>query len=257
MFVPFLLRFLSLVTPPTATLWYTGLGQRGSGNWCFEDDIISLDDLIRLYDTYFKGRLLTIVTDCSYSGNWAYMLASFLDSKDIAPCGHKAIEEGYLIKVCASCQPYQRSTMGWYVDNGVSVDESGHLTHHSQPGQPLDLTSRSNIPPPHTCTTQTTCNIDSTQLKCCEQHDNLCSFALENLRWMDIPNLPVLREYVHLVQDGNGWQCVLVHAEEEKTFQSLVKLDRTDVDFTKYGRVVCSGWGGESPKEAITAFFDA
>jgi hypothetical protein len=269
--------FLFQCKKPAATLWYTGHGQRGTGNWCFEDGAISLEDLIRLYEMCFKGRLLTIITDCSYSGHWAYQMASILDSMNIPPCGHKAIEEGYLIKVHASCQPYQRTTMCWYVDHGVEVGRGGIVEHCMQTRTPVhvcvDTKCNSHIPatdlPPPSASfrsnshapaqpppiAHTICSTDSTQLRCCEEHDQMCSFALNNLSWIDVPNVHVLREYVHVIEHGNAWQYVLVHEEDERRFNALIESGRKDADFTDYGRLLCSGWGGDPPKQAIAAFF--
>ena len=79
----------------------------GTGDWCFEDGFITFRDIAQLYlraSHNFKGRVLTIVSDCSYSGFWVRDCMEFLDELGVQPCGHKAREKGILIKVCASCK---------------------------------------------------------------------------------------------------------------------------------------------------------
>ena len=56
---------------------------------------------------HLKGRVLTIISDCSYSGCW---VNDCEDYHGVQPCGHKAKEKGMLIKVCASCLPSQIPT---------------------------------------------------------------------------------------------------------------------------------------------------
>uniref|UniRef100_A0A1X7VFE7 Uncharacterized protein n=1 Tax=Amphimedon queenslandica TaxID=400682 RepID=A0A1X7VFE7_AMPQE len=52
------------------TLRYTGHGEKDTGNWCFKDGVISFNDIFELYINHFKGKPLSITSDCSYSGNW-------------------------------------------------------------------------------------------------------------------------------------------------------------------------------------------
>ncbi len=86
-------------------IWYTGHGERMTGNWCFNDDVVSFEDLFTLYQQHFKGKMLSIISDCCYSGQWVHRCADMLESLKIEPCGHKAIAAGFLIKIFAACQP--------------------------------------------------------------------------------------------------------------------------------------------------------
>ena len=56
-----------------------------------------------LYTRHFRGRVLTIVSDCSYSGSWVKEAMAFMDEQGVGPCGHVAKEKGILVKVFASC----------------------------------------------------------------------------------------------------------------------------------------------------------
>ena len=44
----------------SATLWYTGHGERGTGNWCFKDGVITFEDIFGLYMDHMRGKRLTI-----------------------------------------------------------------------------------------------------------------------------------------------------------------------------------------------------
>ena len=85
-------------------IWYTGHGEKETGNWVFEDGCLKFKDIYCLYKKYFKGRYLYIVTDCCYSGAWVVECARLLDEDDIK-CGHGARRKQVYIKVFAACLP--------------------------------------------------------------------------------------------------------------------------------------------------------
>ena len=65
-----------------------------------------------LQNAYFKGRVLTISTDCSYSGCWVKEAMTFMDDQGVGPCGHAAKEKGILVKVYASW--LMRFLLSWH-----------------------------------------------------------------------------------------------------------------------------------------------
>ena len=93
-------------------LYYVGAGKKGTGDWCFSDGYITFMDIAAMYleSAHLKGRVLTIVSDCSHSGWWVKDCERFLDNNGVKPCGHSAKEKGILIKVYASCLPSQIPT---------------------------------------------------------------------------------------------------------------------------------------------------
>jgi hypothetical protein len=102
--------YLCHINSPVVVLYYFGAGRRGTGDWCFEDGFITFRDIAQLYlrsSHNFKGRILTIVSDCSYSGCWVRDCMEFLNEQGVQPCGHKAREKGMIIKVFASCKSHQ------------------------------------------------------------------------------------------------------------------------------------------------------
>ena len=106
-------------------IWYTGHGEKATGNWVFEDGCIKFEDVYKLYKTNFKGHYLYIVTDCCYSGSWVVECARLLDRDGIS-CGHAAKRERIFIKVFASCLPKELASDKSYVEcQGARL----HTTH--------------------------------------------------------------------------------------------------------------------------------
>ena len=68
---------------PSVIVTYFGPGKRSTGVWCFEDGFISFRDIAELYMNHFRGRVLTIHSDCSYAGHWARQLQTFLDEQGV------------------------------------------------------------------------------------------------------------------------------------------------------------------------------
>ena len=101
----------------TVSLFYIGAGRKNTGDWCFKDGFITFNDIAQLYlqaSSNMKGRVLSIVSDCSYSGCWVRNCMEFLDEQGVQPCGHKARERGMLIKMFASCKSNEIPTVFRY-----------------------------------------------------------------------------------------------------------------------------------------------
>ena len=112
-------------------LHYIGAGRRGTGDWCFEDGFITFRDIAQLYlraSHNFKGRVLTIVSDCSYSGCWVRDCMEFLDEQGVQPCGHKAREKGMVIKVMASYKSIEIPTKFCYSTSSIRNSTSTGYT---------------------------------------------------------------------------------------------------------------------------------
>ena len=136
-------------------LHYIGAGRRGTGDWCFEDGFITFRDIAQLYlraSHNFKGRVLTIVSDCSYSGCWVKDCMEFLDEQGVQPCGHKAREMGMVIKVFTSCRSNEIPTEYRYSMSGMLNDKVAGVVGSWRSIQLLE--------------TQTTASIDSSHLNC-------------------------------------------------------------------------------------------
>lgn len=94
-------------------IYYTGHGQKDTGNWALKDGYLTFDDIYQMYKMHFKGRYLYIVTDCCYSGSWVVECARLLD-KDGLKCSHAAKKHGIYIKIFAASLPDQAAYDTYY-----------------------------------------------------------------------------------------------------------------------------------------------
>ncbi len=112
----------------TVVLHYIGPGQKETGNWCFKDGFVTFGEIRMLYSQFFKGRVLSIVSDCSYSGCWVKEAMTFMDDQGVGPCGHLAKDKGILVKVYASCQENEVPTELAFSTHCITNDkETGNI----------------------------------------------------------------------------------------------------------------------------------
>ena len=111
-----------------ALLRYLSNSKKGTGNWCFKDGTISFHEIFNIYRRTCPDKLFTIDSDCSYS---VRECARALDSLHILPCGHRARENGALVKVFASCQPDQEAAeRPCYSIEAVTLRDDGSIIVH-------------------------------------------------------------------------------------------------------------------------------
>ena len=108
---------------PIVIIYYTGHGEKNTGNWCFKDGVITFNDVFNLYKEHFEAKQLTIISDCSYSGNWITECANCLDEMGIPSCGHQARKSNILLSVIASCQSNEEATSLCYSNEAVEYIE--------------------------------------------------------------------------------------------------------------------------------------
>ena len=58
-------------------IYYTGHGEKHTGNWCFADGIISLKEVIDAVESVNSGCTIYIIADCCYSGDWVVELKQY------------------------------------------------------------------------------------------------------------------------------------------------------------------------------------
>ena len=223
-----------------AMIWYMGHSEEGTGDWCFEDGTISFQDIFDLYMTHFRGRLLHIISDCCYSGNWVHRCTETLDNKlGIPPCGHKARERGVLIKVAASCQGNQKAAEPCFSTDATYVDANSGIPMSIMDEQ---LTEH-----------QTTIFADFTQLICCRDPGSPCPAddAFKNWKWDDAVSGEMHRN-IHLVRGQDRgrpcWHYVLLSSGDEDHVQGFKEQLRTGtIGVADWGYVIVSGWGEDPP----------
>ena len=217
-------KLLSIVV-----IWYTGHGERGTGNWCFKDGVISFEDIFAIYMDHIRGKVLYLICDCSYSGGWVDKCTKKLDEIGIPSCGHHTREQGILIKVYCSCRHDQQATMLSHCEEGGLSIENRTLCY------PWKKLSES----------QQTLSIDFTLIRC--RRDEECEIPAHHT-WMDrLFN----GRYIYLVRGKDkgkpAWHYVLVDEKKENQFKAQVATGNIDV--AEYGKILYSGWGEDPPEE--------
>ena len=228
-------------------IYYTGYGEKGTGNWTFKDGTISFKEIFTLYKTYLMGKLLYIYSDCCYSGNWVVDCAKCLDEMGVRACGHQAIEQGMLFKIFTSCQPNQKATLQRFVKDGISFyDNSIHCYIVKEFSK-----------------SQTTYGCDFTQTFCMQMKGLSAPCRIPDIplqytwKWIDIVNTDHTKRPANLVKlvrsmdkGREAWHYVLIEKEMEETFNETVTTYTMD-DVSKYGFLVQSGLGRDPPEDLV------
>ena len=209
------------------------------GDWCFEDGFITFRDIADLYlraSSNFKGHILAVISDCSYSGCWVKNCMEFMDEQGVQPCGHKAREKGMLIKLFTSCQSNEIPTEYRYSVSGAFNDKntgmiSFYLSKQLLEAQKTDSVNSSRI---H-------CNGKTIDEPCTLRPDYTWTKRRES-------------ERLYLVrgkdQDEPVW-CYLLLEDDENTVRNIHERVRSEsvINVADYGRILKSGWGRNPPNE--------
>ncbi|XP_019849065.1 PREDICTED: uncharacterized protein LOC109580417 isoform X2 [Amphimedon queenslandica] len=227
-------KFFINCTQPGANIDYTGHGEKDTGNWCFKDGVISFNDIFELYINYFKGKSLSITSDCSYSGNWINECGKRLDEMNVPSCGHHTRQQGLLFKISTSCEPNEEATALCYVNeaNAYSEADKTVVLWYGK-----TLTSG-----------QKTMLNDFRDIRCSKPANESCE-ADTDCTWNDY-----LSNKYHLVYKVCGkdkgyaaWHYVLV--DEEKFVDFKAQVATGSIDLSKYGKILESGWGKDPPED--------
>ena len=226
---------------------YIGHGRKKTGDWCFEDGFITFKDLTQLYLKLFRGRVMTIVSDCSYSGTWVKECMKFLDEQEVAPCGHSARDKGILIKVLASCLSHQipqclsYSAIG-FKNDGVTGDMFCIKAYNS-------VNHASKI-----TDTQYGKGQDFTRILCGQDSSSAC-LCLPQANWITRDTTKRIYSVNGEDKEKQAWQLLLVTDDDEIVLQFVEKTQgknqaQYNIDCSKYGEILKSGLGkGPSEKE--------
>ena len=193
-----------------------------------------------LYHDHMQGNVLTIVSDCSYSGKWVKECCNYLDSLEVRPCGHSAVEKGVLIKVYASCRSGEVAAAPCFSVSGAVNDKNkGFMAYN------LGKTLRE---------TQHSSGINFTQIQCENSIVEPCTLNPKLTSW----NKKMESSRIYLVRGNNkgkaAWHYVLLNDDDaliadfvEKTQGARAGTETINIE--KYGRVLKSGFGQEPPNE--------
>jgi hypothetical protein len=237
-----------------AYIWYIGHSEEGTGNWCFKDGTISFEEI---FDTYqqvqkFKaspwetmdavpdesGKLLVVISDCNYSGNWIYRCAKILDKQRIPPCGHMT---RFHIRVYCSTKYTQQAQELTYSVTGVTATKDGDFSFRD-----IELSE-----------TQQTCCGDFTKFVCCRDPSDPCRMHedIKGWNWTDIVT-GKLRSSTYVIQGRQKgrkrWFIILLHNKgPEFIKQYKAEVKHGEIEPSKWGYVLKSGNGETPPKKVL------
>lgn len=198
---------------------YTGCGRRNTGEWCFKDGFINFDDIISLYNSYFKGRALGLVSDCSYAGNWVQQTLKYLETHQISPCLHSARAKETLISVYSSCHshqiPYSLLTpiRGWHNDKNTGYCLLSFILRVAEDHSTLGFFN-----------TEMICRADKFESNCLLPKGFTCQKRMDILR-------------LETIKCSGVWKLFLVIDDPEILHQVAEK----QVDINEYGLLLKSG----------------
>ena len=196
-----------------------------------------------LQNAYFKGRVLTIISDCSYSGCWEKEAMSFLDEQGVGPCGHTAKEKGILVKVIASCQANEIPAELAFSTRCAQNDKNTGTVQYN-------ITLRGE----EIHNGQHTCGLDFTRVRCKSKIDEPCTMT-PGSTWRQWSTAKRVIEFTGTENDQPVWHYVLL-VDDEETITKLYDETRGEnaskntANISDYGQVLKSGWGQEPPEEA-------
>ena len=192
---------------------------------------------------HFKGKVLTIVIDCSYSGSWVREAMAFMDEQGAGPCGHMAKEKGILVKVYTSCLANEIPAELAYFTHSAKNDKNTGVLSYT-----IDLRSDKIHDGQHPS------GIDFSEVQCKNKIDQPCTMAPGSTwqKW----NAQKRIMTVNGTDRGRlAWHYLLL-VDDEETIR--IFKDRTtgenagkkNIDVDNYGLILKSGLGQEPPTEA-------
>ena len=229
---------MSILYSPVC-LVYLGHSEKDTGNWCFKDGTISFREIFDLYRRKCPEKCLYIMPDCCHSGQWINDCATVLDGLGIPPCGHRAREQGVLIKVFASCKPEQEAVEPCYSVQGIEIDEDETLIYFTT--KPVNEALRFS-------------GTDFARLTCCRGPDEPCQSgkALNNWTWEQAIHGGLCSKVFIIrvkIRGKPAWHFVLLSDSSEdykKRFSE--KVATGNIDVTEWGYIIQSGWGKDPPQ---------
>ena len=220
----------------TALIHYLGHSEKGTGNWCFKDGTISFQEIFNLYRKYCAGKVLSLISDCCYSGHWVRECAKTLDSLRIPPCGHRARENGALVKVFASCQPDEEAGEPCYSNDAMKIRDDGSQTAYAK-----QLTQQKSM------------RFDSTRLVCCKGPESSCpKTTFQHLKWEDAVDQSMNVQKIKRKEGGRDmWYCIMLHQAGEAYREAFISnfTKNSTLRLRDWGYVLESGEGANIPQD--------
>ena len=220
-------------------LYYIGHGRKNTGDWCFQDGYITFTDMAQLYLQLLRGRILTIVTDCSHSGSWVKQCMAFLDQQGVGPCGHSARDKGILIKVFSSCLSHQVPRQLAHSVYGSSNDKNTGLYFVTKVFHFITLEAK-------IADNQHGYGINSTTIRCGQQAIDEECLCLPGATWEKWDMWNRKKIIFNTEINTNPWVILLIVDDDETVLRFL---ETAHIDCEEYGEILKSGHGQEPTKE--------
>ena len=190
---------------------------------------------------HFKGKILVVVCDCSYSGSWVKACAEFLDEHGVQPCAHSAKAKAILVSVRASCKdtevPYRLLESIRANSTDKNTGALGSWGHGWEVAKDQHIqTSR---------TTTIRCENKSI--------DDSCTLGPE-ATWEKLFN----NQRIFLVRGNDKGRPAWHYAQlvdDEETVRKFTELTQGEnagihtINVEDYGQVIKSGWGHDPPND--------
>ena len=193
-----------------------------------------------LYNEIFRGHVFTIVSDCSYSGNWVRACCEYLDEQGVKLCGHSVREKGLLLKVYTSCRPREIAATPCFSVRAAGNDKNTGCMEFSTRKELRD--------------TQHSYGFDFTEVACDKKIEEQCALSPETGTWL--MRIQGTRLFcVNGTDRGRpAWHYVVVVDDEDiiKEFKQKTQGENAGkftINITNYGQVVKSGWGEYPPND--------
>ena len=217
---------------------YIGPGKKGTGDWCFCDGFISFREIMDLYTQHFRGRVLTIVSDCSYSGSWVREAMAFMDEQGVGPCGHVAKEKGILVKVLASCLANEIPAELAFSTHGITNNpNTGRMSFNGPDYRGNEIHDEQHYS-----------WLDFTRVRCKNKIDQPCTMAPGSTwdQWNTARRIFVVRG-----EDGGrpAWHYVKVEDKEDTRKAFFKAVGSGNVNVKESGEPLKCGWGTDPPEE--------
>jgi len=219
-------------------IWYFGPSRIFTGDWCFKYGFVTMEQIRQIYDEYFSGKVMTVVTDCNYSGSWVKSWMSYLEKRCIQPCQHSSRRNKTYLSFISSCGEYEKATSLFMVARAFSNDSKGKVwmqlhKHRLAPSQHLQ----------YCITTIKTCNAE---------YGEPCSLPT-GYSW----HMKVMDESVHFIKSKmfDRWAFVIISGSDDVIdsirHSTLEELEK----FRGHVMVLDSGLGREPPVEKLTKLY--
>ena len=194
-----------------------------------------------MYMEHCNGQVLTIQTDCSYSGYWIKALVEFLDEKGIQPCGHSAKDKGILMKVFASCKTNEVACKLAYSIRGTENDKNSGALSCGPSGKEVGKAQHVQI-------------LDATVIRCDNKDINGKCALNPGDTWQKWS----MNQRIFLVRGNDkgrqAWHYLLIVDDDDiidqfKDHTQGPNAGKHTINCNNYGQVVKSGWGEVPPND--------